>query len=104
MKSTRLSLKLAAAFALGLFFMGCGTTDGGGSSGGVYYGAAYYDPWYYDSYHWHDDGDYIVTPPPNSGVRPEHPIARPPSVAPRPTPMPSIPAMPRPMPRPAMRR
>ena len=46
---------------------------------------------------YHDHGDIIVTPPdrPDSGPRPEHPIARPPASSPRPTPMPSIPSAPR---------
>lgn len=76
---------------------GCEST-GGGVSGGVYYGVGFYDPWYYGSYD--DDIDIIVTPPdrpdrPGSGPRPEHPIVLPPKAPSRPTPMPSIPSMPR---------
>ena len=43
------------------------------------------------------DFDITVTPPerPSSTPHPSHPIAKPPSAAPRPTPMPSIPSMPR---------
>ena len=81
-------------------FTGCESTDGGGSvNGSVYYGVGFYDPWYYGGYY--DDGDIVVTPPdrPDRPVRPEHPIARPPASTPRPTPMPSIPSTPRPMPR-----
>ena len=85
------------AFALLLIgiLSGCASDEGGGSvSGGVYYGASFYDPWYYGAYH----TDIIVTPPPDrpdSPPRPSHPIATPPSSSVRPTPMPSIPSMPR---------
>ena len=56
-----------------------------------------------------DDPDIIVTPPerpdpPSSIPHPEHPIVLPPAPAPRPTPLPSIPSMPRPMPRAGGRR
>jgi len=82
---------------------GCESTDGGGSvSGSVYYGVGFSDPWYHGGYY--DDADIVVTPPdrpdrPDRPVRPEQPIARPPASTPRPTPMPSIPSAPRPMPR-----
>jgi hypothetical protein len=78
---------------------GCESTEGGSNvSANVYYGTGFYDPWYYGGYY--GDIDVIVTPPdrpdrPDSGPRPEHPIARPPSSVPRPTPMPSIPSAPR---------
>ena len=97
MKTFAMPFKLAAVVMLALVtFTGCESTGGGGSS--VYYGVGFYDPWYYGGYH--DDVDIIVTPPdrpdrPDSGPRPEHPIARPPTTSPRPTPMPSIPSMPR---------
>lgn len=76
---------------------GCETTDSGGaSSSSVYYGVGFVDPWYYGDY---DDYDEIVVVPPDgrpdSGPRPEHPIARPPPSAVRPMPQPSIPSMPR---------
>src|SRR5512147_2680538 len=77
-------------------FSGCESTDGGGSvSGGAYYGVGFYDPWYYGGYY--NDVDIIVTPPerPAAPVRPSHPIATPPMSGARPTPMPSIPSMPR---------
>jgi len=83
-----------------LIFAGCESTDEGGSqvSGGVYYGVGFYDPWYYGGAYY--PPDVIVTPPPSRPVdppHPAHPIASPPSVStPRPTPMPSIPSMPRP--------
>jgi hypothetical protein len=83
---------------------GCESTDGGSAhvSGSAYYGAGFYDPWYYGGDY--DDADIVVTPPdrpdrPDRPVRPEQPIARPPASTPRPTPMPSIPSTPRPMPR-----
>jgi hypothetical protein len=99
MKSDQYALK---ALVLGLaiigFVTGCESEGGGGSvSGGVYYGTTFYDPWYYG--HYHGDMDIIVTPPPGGGIdspsRPSHPIATPPSSSVRPTPMPSIPSMPR---------
>jgi len=100
MKSFTTTVKFAALLALFVSFTGCESTgDGGGSvSGGVYYGVGFYDPWYYGGYYY-DDPDIIVTPPdrPDNAPRPEHPIATPPSS--RPTPMPSIPSAPRPMPR-----
>jgi hypothetical protein len=88
-----------------VIFGGCASDEGGSStqvSGGMYYGVGFYDPWYYGAGYY--PPDVIVTPPPNRPVDPphvEHPIARPPvsSVTPRPTPMPSIPSTPRPMPR-----
>jgi hypothetical protein len=103
MKTFATSLRISAVFALALVaYTGCESTDSGGGnvSGGVYYGVGLYDPWYYGGYH--DDVDIIVTPPsdrPGAGAHPEHPIARPPSAAPRPTPMPSIPSAPRAAPR-----
>lgn len=97
MKSIKASLGLLglALLASGLF-SGCSSTDGGGASVSAYYGTGFYDPWYYGGYH--DDVDIIVTPPdrPVAPPRPSQPIARPPSAAPRPTPMPSIPSGPRP--------
>ena len=102
--------KLTAMLALTWFvFAGCESTDSGGGSvgGSVYYGVGVYDPWYYGGY-WDDDVDVIVTPPDGGhrpGARPTPPIAKPPTVAPRPTPMPSMPAAPRPAaPRPSLRR
>ena len=77
---------------------GCASEDGGSTSvsAGVYYGVGIYDPWYHGVYY--DDPDIIVTPPdrpdrPDSVPHPEHPIARPPTATPRPTP--SIPSTPR---------
>ena len=103
MKALKHSLKVLLASGVFLAaFTGCESTDGGGGnvSGGVYYGVGMYDPWYYGG-HYYDDPDIIVTPPdrPDRPVSPEHPIAKPPSTTPRPTPMPSIPSTPRPMPR-----
>lgn len=107
MKTPKRSFRLSGPLALALVaFAGCESTDGGGGSvsGGVYYGVGFYDPWYYGEYH--DDVDIIVTPPdrPDAPVRPEHPIAKPPASTPRPTPTPSIPSAPRPMPRASSRR
>ncbi|MFN0068739.1 MAG: hypothetical protein ACKVYV_14015 [Limisphaerales bacterium] len=72
---------------------GCESSGGGGGSanvsGSMYYGVGFYDPWYYGGHSYYDDPDIIVTPPdrPEGGrPRPEHPIARPPEVAPKPTP------------------
>jgi hypothetical protein len=101
MKTFTTLLKVVAASTLALaLFIGCESTDGGGNvQGSAYYGTSSYDSWYYGS------GDYppdvIVTPPdrPDSQPHPEHPIATPPMSTPRPTPMPSIPSTPRPMPR-----
>src|SRR5262245_55072429 len=85
-------------------FSACETTDGG-AGGTVYYGTGFYDPWYHGDYYYHDD-DIDIDIDGGGRPRPEHPIARPPgsggsggSVSPRPTPMPSIPSMPRAMPR-----
>lgn len=102
MKTLKALLGLGVAFVLALLaWTGCEST-GGSVSGGMYYGTGFHDPWYYGGYH--GAGDIIVTPPPGRPERPprpEHPIYRPPTV--RPTPMPSIPSTPRPMPRPARR-
>ena len=105
MNTFKTSIKLVAVllFALGIGG-GCETTDGGGQAGANnYYGSGFRDPWYYGNYH--DNGDVIVVPPPgnapDNGLRPAHPIARPPGARP---PRPSIPSAPRPAPRPAMRR
>jgi hypothetical protein len=86
-----------------LVFVGCESTDEGGShvSGSAYYGVGFHDPWYYGGAYY--PPDVIVTPPPPDSIdqpHPAHPIALPPPAAtPRPTPMPSIPSMPRPAPR-----
>lgn len=99
MKSDQHALKvLALALVVIGFLAGCESDGGGGSvSGGVYYGVGFYDPWYYGGYH--GDVGVIVTPPPGGGSgsisRPSHPIATPPSSSVRPTPMPSIPSVPR---------
>ena len=102
MKTFTTSLKLVAVMALLISFTGCESTGGGGGSvsGGVYYGVSMYDPWYYGGYYY-DDPDIIVTPPdrPDRPVHPEQPIARPPSSNVLPSPMPTIPSVPRPMPR-----
>ena len=99
MRTFRHFLRLSAALGLAMAaFTGCESTDSGGSSnvsGSVYYGVGYYDPWYYGDW---DDVDVIVTPPDRPDAappRPTHPIATPPMSTPRPTPMPSIPSMPR---------
>jgi hypothetical protein len=89
----------SALLALGLC-AGCETTGGGSASTSIYYGTGFNDPWYYGAYY--DRDDIVVTPPTGRPVRPEQPIYRPPAA--RPTPLPSIPSTPRPMPRPAMRR
>lgn len=78
---------------------GC-QSDGGGSAhvhGSFYYGVGFYDPWYYGPGYYPPT---VVVPPPgerpgrpDTGPRPEHPIAKP-SPSPRPTP--SIPSMSRP--------
>lgn len=96
MKTLKVILKLAAAFALLLVaFTGCESSNGGGNvSGSVYYGVGFYDPWYYGDYYY--PPDIIITPPPagtTPPVCPEQPIYNP---SPRPTPMPSIPRTPRP--------
>lgn len=97
MKTCQSSLKVLGLLLLAFsVFSGCESTDGGATvSGGAFYGMGFYDPWYYGGYH--DDIDVIVTPPdrPAAPARPTHPIATPPA-GPRPTPMPSIPSMPRP--------
>lgn len=108
---------------------GGGGTASSSVSASMYYGTAFYDPWYYGGYYPYPP-DVIVTPPPigerppvEGGPRPEQPIARPPDSgvaqpkavtsdrtpvaarpAPAPRPAPSIPSMPRPMPRGGMRR
>jgi hypothetical protein len=96
MKTMSHFLKVAAAALMLAAYTGCESTGGGSVSGSVYYGVGFYDPWYYGGYY--NQGDIIVVPPgdrPGSGPHPEHPIARPPTSAPRPTPMPSIPSAPR---------
>ncbi|MHC1764528.1 MAG: hypothetical protein AB9869_09500 [Verrucomicrobiia bacterium] len=97
MKRIQMSLKsLALALAVFSVGSGCESTNGDGhASAGAYYGVGFYDPWYYGDYD--NDVDVIVTPPdrPAAPPRPSHPIATPPSAGPRPTPMPSIPSMPR---------
>ena len=108
MKSAKRIARLGALLLAALGALsGCESTDGGGgsSSGSMYYGVGFYDPWYYGHYDY--DHDVIVTPPPDRPeppVHPEHPIARPPTSAPRPTPMPSIPSAPRIAPRGGGRR
>jgi hypothetical protein len=100
MKTPRLFLKSAATLLLALgAFTGCETTDNASTQTTVYYGVGFSDPWYHG--HYDEDYDVIVTPPdrPGSDPRPSHPIAGPPSAGARPTPMPSIPSAPRPMPR-----
>jgi hypothetical protein len=103
MKRAKLYFNLTVTVLLALgTFSGCESTDGGSSNTTVYYGVGLYDPWYHGDYDY--DYDVIVTPPdrpdrPGSDPRPSHPIARPPSTAPRPTPMPSIPSAPRVAPR-----
>jgi len=110
MNASKLPRPLAAAllFALGTF-TGCESTDSGSTrtTTNVYYGVGFYDPWYYGDYH---DDHIIVAPPrpgglPDQGLRPEHPIARPPDASSRPPaasqlpatrPTPSIPSSPRP--------
>jgi hypothetical protein len=95
-------LAAALLFALGTF-TGCQSTDSGGANvTNNYYGMGYQDPYYYGDYH--DDHDVIVTPPPagnppDNGLRPTHPIAKPPQARPSPQPRPSIPSTPRPAPR-----
>jgi hypothetical protein len=110
MRTLRIGCRLTAALALTIgIITGCESPEGGSAnvSTSVYYGVGLYDPWYYGAYY---PPDVIVTPPPerppggDSGLRPTHPIAKPPAVAPAPRPTPSIPSTPRPMARPAMRR
>jgi hypothetical protein len=101
MNTSKISFTLGAVllFATGAF-TGCETTDGGGTHvSNSYYGVAYNDAWYHGDYH--DDGDIIVTPPPvnppDQGLRPSHPIARPPQASrPSQPSRPSIPSRPRP--------
>ncbi len=104
MRNLALFLTLAATLSLTvLISAGCASSEegGGGSqseiSGGVYYGAGFYDPWYYGPGYYPPGA---VVSPPSGAVDPPHieqPIATPPAnVAPRPTPLPSIPAAPRP--------
>jgi len=97
MNSLASVIKLLVATVLLLVIVtGCESTGGSSNvSGSVYYGVGYYDPWYYGDW---DDVDVIVTPPDRPDTappRPTHPIATPPMSTPRPTPMPSIPSMPR---------
>ena len=88
-----------AAAAIGVALLagltGCESSGGGSSNvhGSFYYGVGFYDPWYYGGYY---PPDVVVTPPPRGErpVRPEQPIARPPTASPRPTP--SIPSTPMP--------
>jgi hypothetical protein len=117
--STRLAIILLPALAA---FTGCESSDSGGSThvtSNVYYGVGFYDPYYHGHYDYDHDHDVVVTPPspgsppgtrppPNQGLHPSHPIARPPgessrppSASPRPAarPMPSIPSTPRAAPR-----
>ncbi len=109
MKPSKLFFKLAAATLLGLGTLtGCESTDHDGSHvTNNYYGTGYRDPWYYGDYN--NNRDVIVTPPPDgngngggsqpdNGLRPTHPIARPPPAS-RPPSRPSIPSAPRPSPR-----
>lgn len=88
--------KIAVVVMALIPFAGCVSSDDSGNSSGDVYSGAGFDPWYYGDYYY--DRDVIVTPPPVSPdtPRPSHPIAMPPSSAPQPTPMPSIPSMPRP--------
>ena len=102
MKLIQTSLRLLAVAGTALTLLtGCESANH--STAVSYYDMGIYDPWYYGDYYYHyEDPDIIVTPPdsPGDAPRPSHPIALPPaSTAPRPTPMPSMPA-----PRPAMRR
>ena len=112
-KAQSSKLKAQKIFMLSLLAVaalsGCESTDSGSSqvSGSVYYGVGFYDPWYYGGYY--DDDDIVITPPerpvsPGDRPRPEHPIASPPASSARPTPMPSIPSMPRVAPRGGGRR
>jgi hypothetical protein len=105
MKTTKTIFQTAAFVVLAGLFTGCRTDDSGGSgnvSNNYYYGGGYYDPWYYGDYDDDHDHDVVVTPPPDNnrpdnGLRPTHPIARPPQVRPTPSPRPSIPSAPRPV-------
>ena len=97
-------LKLVAALLLAPWaFTGCESTDGGSAqvSGGAYYGVGFSDPWYHGGYY--DDADIVVTPPDRPDrpdhPHPEQPIAQASGEHAAPTPMPSIPSAPRPMPR-----
>src|SRR5690242_15059528 len=98
MKALATAVRLGAFSAIVLAVLaGCESTDSGGTvSAGVYYETGLYDPWYYGAYY--DDPDIIVTPPTDRPdvPHPSYPIATPPAATPRPTPMPSIPSMPRP--------
>lgn len=103
MKTIKFILPLAVAIPLSGLLTGCETADHGGGNvtQNYYYGGGYYDPWYYGDYHDDHDHDVVVTPPPginrpDNGLRPTHPIARPPQVRPTPSPRPSIPSTPRP--------
>ena len=108
MKPSKLSFKLAAATLLGLGTLtGCQSDGDGSHVTNNYYGHGYRDPWYYGDYN--DNRDVIVTPPPDgggsgggnrpdNGLRPTHPIVRPPPAS-RPPSRPSIPSSPRPSPR-----
>jgi len=101
MKHFKSVLKICAAPAILLGLLAaCGTAGEGSSSvsGGAYYGAGLDDPWYDSEYY---PPDVVVLPPRPGDVppadsipRPAHPIANPPTAAPRP--MPSIPSAPRP--------
>jgi hypothetical protein len=106
-KACRVGWLTLAALPLAMAaFTGCESPEGGSANinTSVYYGVGFYDPWYYGAYY--PPGVIVAPPPPgNAGPRPEHPIAKPPSVsAPAPRPTPSIPSTPRPMARPAGRR
>jgi len=99
MRPYRTAFIPAVLLTLGGFLVtGCESTGGGGTST-VYYGTGWYGPVYYEDYDHDHDHDIDVKPPPRPDlpVRPEHPIASPPSFSgSRPTPMPSIPSTPRP--------
>jgi hypothetical protein len=102
MKDARTNFKLCVLLGCAVGAVaGCESTESGDTqvSAGVYYGAGLYDPWYYGGTYYPPG---VVVPPPGCEVEPphvEHPIATPPpvSAAPAPRPMPSVPAMPRPV-------